>query len=118
MRGDLVSRPIGDVLGEARRLFEAGVKELLVVSQDTSAYGVDVKYRTGFWDGKPVKTRMFDLCEQLGRLAERLRRLGAAALRLPVPACRRDHPADGRRAACCRTWTCPSSTRTPTCSSA
>ena len=70
MRGDLVSRPIGDVLGEARRLFESGVKELLVVSQDTSAYGVDVKYRTGFWDGKPVKTRMLDLCEQLGALAE------------------------------------------------
>ena len=70
MRGDLVSRPIGDVLGEARRLFEAGVKELLVVSQDTSAYGVDVKYRTGFWDGKPVKARLFDLCEQLGQLAE------------------------------------------------
>jgi len=70
MRGDLVSRPIGDVLGEAQRLFEAGVKELLVVSQDTSAYGVDVKYRTGFWDGKPVKARLFDLCEQLGRLAE------------------------------------------------
>ncbi len=70
MRGDLVSRPIGDVLGEARRLFESGVKELLVVSQDTSAYGVDVQYRTGFWDGKPVKARMFDLCEQLGLLAE------------------------------------------------
>jgi len=70
MRGDLVSRPIGDVLGEAQRLFEAGVKELLVVSQDTSAYGVDVKYRTGFWDGKPVKARLLDLCEQLGRLAE------------------------------------------------
>jgi ribosomal protein S12 methylthiotransferase len=70
MRGDLVSRPIGDVLGEAQRLFEAGVKELLVVSQDTSAYGVDLRYRTGFWDGKPVKTRLFELCEQLGRLAE------------------------------------------------
>jgi ribosomal protein S12 methylthiotransferase len=69
MRGDLVSRPIGDVLTEARALFESGVKELLVVSQDTSAYGVDVKYRTGFWDGKPVKTRMFDLCERLGELA-------------------------------------------------
>ena len=69
MRGDLVSRPIGDVLGEAQRLFEAGVKELLVISQDTSAYGVDVKYRTGFWDGKPVKTRMFDLCVKLGELA-------------------------------------------------
>src|SRR5437868_14627637 len=71
MRGDLVSRPIGDVLGEAQRLFEAGVKELLVISQDTSAYGVDVKYRTGFWDGKPVKTRMLDLAEKLGDLAER-----------------------------------------------
>jgi ribosomal protein S12 methylthiotransferase len=71
MRGDLVSRPIGDVLGEAQRLFEAGVKELLVISQDTSAYGVDVKYRTGFWDGKPVRTRMLDLCEKLGELAER-----------------------------------------------
>jgi ribosomal protein S12 methylthiotransferase len=71
MRGDLVSRPIGDVLGEAQRLFEAGVKELLVISQDTSAYGVDVKYRTGFWDGKPVKTRMLDLCEKLGDLAEK-----------------------------------------------
>ncbi len=70
MRGDLVSRPIGDVLGEAQRLFEAGVKELLVVSQDTSAYGVDIKYRTGFWDGKPVKARLLDLCDQLGRLAE------------------------------------------------
>ncbi len=69
MRGDLVSRPIGDVLGEAQRLFASGVKELLVISQDTSAYGVDVKYRTGFWDGKPVKTRMLDLCEKLGELA-------------------------------------------------
>jgi ribosomal protein S12 methylthiotransferase len=70
MRGDLVSRPIGDVLNEARALFEGGLKELLVISQDTSAYGVDVKYRTGFWDGKPVKTRMFELCEALATLAE------------------------------------------------
>ncbi len=69
MRGDLVSRPIGDVLSEARRLFESGVKELLVISQDTSAYGVDVKYRTGFWEGKPVKTRLFELCENLAALA-------------------------------------------------
>ncbi len=69
MRGDLVSRPIGDVLGEAQRLFESGVKELLVISQDTSAYGVDVKYRTGFFDGKPVKTRMLDLCAKLGEIA-------------------------------------------------
>ena len=73
MRGDLVSRPIGDVLGEARRLFEAGVKELLVVSQDTSAYGVDVRYRTGFWDGQPVKTRLVDLCTKLGDLADQHR---------------------------------------------
>jgi ribosomal protein S12 methylthiotransferase len=71
MRGDLASRPVGDVLGEAERLFQAGVKELLVVSQDTSAYGVDVQYRTGFWDGKPVKTRMLDLCERLGELAQK-----------------------------------------------
>jgi ribosomal protein S12 methylthiotransferase len=70
MRGDLVSRPIGDVLGEARALFEGGVKELLVVSQDTSAYGVDVQYRSGFFDGRPVKTRFVDLCEQLAKLAE------------------------------------------------
>ncbi len=70
MRGDLVSRPIGDVLGEARKLFEAGVKELLVVSQDTSAYGVDIQYRTGFWDGKPVKSKLFDLVRSLGELGK------------------------------------------------
>ena len=69
MRGDLVSRPVGDVLGEARALFESGVKELLVISQDTSAYGVDIQYRTGFFDGQPVKTRMLDLCGRLGELA-------------------------------------------------
>ncbi|MBP7131243.1 MAG: 30S ribosomal protein S12 methylthiotransferase RimO [Aquabacterium sp.] len=69
MRGDLVSRPIGDVLSEAKALFASGVKELLVISQDTSAYGVDVKYRTGFWDGKPVKTRMYDLAKELGEMA-------------------------------------------------
>ena len=69
MRGDLVSRPIGDVLKEARALFEGGVKELLVVSQDTSAYGVDVKYRTGFFDGRPVRTRMLELVQALGELA-------------------------------------------------
>jgi ribosomal protein S12 methylthiotransferase len=69
MRGDLVSRPIGDVLMDARALFESGVKELLVISQDTSAYGVDVKYRTGFFDGQPVKTRMLDLCQRLADLA-------------------------------------------------
>jgi ribosomal protein S12 methylthiotransferase len=68
MRGDLVSRPIGDVLEEAKRLADNGVKELLIISQDTSAYGVDIKYRTGFWDGRPVKTRLTELCEQLGRM--------------------------------------------------
>ena len=69
LRGDLVSRPIGEVLLEAKRLYESGVKELLVVSQDTSAYGVDIQYRTGFWDGKPVKTRMFDLVNALNQIA-------------------------------------------------
>jgi len=68
MRGDLVSRPIGEVMQEAENLVQAGVKELLVISQDTSAYGVDVKYRTGFWQGRPVKTRMKELCESLGAL--------------------------------------------------
>jgi ribosomal protein S12 methylthiotransferase len=66
MRGDLVSRPIGDVMEEAERLVRAGVRELLVISQDTSAYGVDIKYRTGFWQGRPLKTRMQELCEALG----------------------------------------------------
>ena len=70
MRGDLVSRPIGEVLNEARALFEGGVKELLIISQDTSAYGVDLKYRTGFWDGRPIKTRLLELVQALGELAE------------------------------------------------
>ena len=65
MRGPLVSRPIGDVLQEAKNLADAGVRELLVISQDTSAYGVDVKYRTGFFGGRPVKTRLRELCEAL-----------------------------------------------------
>ena len=68
MRGDLVSRPIGEVMREAENLVRSGVKELLVISQDTSAYGVDVKFRTGFWRGRPVKTRMSQLCESLGEL--------------------------------------------------
>jgi len=68
MRGDLVSRPVGDVMKEAEALVKAGVKELLVVSQDTSAYGVDVKYRTGFWGGRPLRTRMTELCAALGEL--------------------------------------------------
>ena len=65
LRGPLVSRPVGDVLAEAESLARAGVKEILVISQDTSAYGVDLKYRTGFWGGKPVRTRLKDLCEAL-----------------------------------------------------
>ena len=68
LRGDLVSRPIGEVMQEAENLVKAGVKELLVVSQDTSAYGVDVKYRTGFWHGRPLKTRMTELARALGSL--------------------------------------------------
>ena len=68
LRGDLVSRPIGEVLDEAERLVNAGTKELLVISQDTSAYGIDSKFRTGFWQGRPVKTHMQQLCEQLGEL--------------------------------------------------
>ena len=68
MRGDLVSRPIGSVMDEAKRLVDAGTQELLVISQDTSAYGVDLKYRTGFWQGRPLKTRMLELCEALGEL--------------------------------------------------
>jgi len=68
MRGDLVSRPIGEVMTEAEGLVRAGVRELLVISQDTSAYGVDTKYKTDFWDGRPLKTKMQDLCEALGTL--------------------------------------------------
>jgi ribosomal protein S12 methylthiotransferase len=68
MRGNLVSRPVGDVMHEAENLVKAGVKELLVISQDTSAYGVDVKYRTGFWGGRPLKTRMADLAKAIGEL--------------------------------------------------
>ncbi|MFZ1319607.1 MAG: 30S ribosomal protein S12 methylthiotransferase RimO, partial [Candidatus Nitrotoga sp.] len=68
MRGDLVSRPVGDVMQEAQNLVNAGVKELLVISQDTSAYGVDIKYRTGFWGGRPIKTRMTELVQAMGEL--------------------------------------------------
>jgi ribosomal protein S12 methylthiotransferase len=68
LRGDLVSRPIGEVMDEAERLVAAGVRELLVISQDTSAYGVDLKYRSGFWQGRPLRTRMKELCEALGSL--------------------------------------------------
>ncbi|MBL8481235.1 MAG: 30S ribosomal protein S12 methylthiotransferase RimO [Rhodocyclaceae bacterium] len=68
MRGDLVSRPIGEVMREAENLVRAGVKEILVISQDTSAYGVDVRYRTGFWGGRPLRTRLAELCKALGEL--------------------------------------------------
>ncbi len=68
MRGKLVSRPVGEVLNEAEGLAKAGVRELLVISQDTSAYGVDIKYRTGFWNGRPVKSRMTEMCEALSEL--------------------------------------------------
>ena len=68
MRGDLVSRPIGQVMEEAERLAAAGVRELLVISQDTSAYGVDKKYQTDFWNGRPLKTKMQALCEALAEL--------------------------------------------------
>jgi ribosomal protein S12 methylthiotransferase len=68
MRGDLVSRPVGDVMREAENLVKAGVRELLVISQDTSAYGVDVRYRTGFWEGRPLKTRMTELTQALSTL--------------------------------------------------
>ncbi|MDF6974752.1 radical SAM protein, partial [Escherichia coli] len=69
MRGDLVSRPVAEVMLEAENLLKAGVKELLVISQDTSAYGVDVKFRMGFWNGRPLKTRMTELVGALGELA-------------------------------------------------
>ncbi len=68
MRGDLVSRPIGEVMSEAERLVDAGVRELLVISQDTSAYGVDTRYRMDFWEGRPLKTRFNELCTALGSL--------------------------------------------------
>src|SRR6185437_7764961 len=70
MRGDLVSRPIGDVLAEAERLLRAGVREILIVSQDTSAYGVDIRYRTGFWQGRPMRTRMLELTRELDTLGK------------------------------------------------
>ncbi len=93
MRGDLVSRPIGEVVREAETLVRQGVKELLVISQDTSAYGVDVRYRTTSSTAAPVSTRMTELVRELGQLA---RRVGAAALRVSVSARRRGDSADGR----------------------
>ena len=70
MRGDLRSRPVGDVLNEALALLETGVKELLIISQDTSAYGVDIRYQTGFFQGRPIKSRLYELVEALAELAE------------------------------------------------
>ena len=91
------------------------MKELLVISQDTSAYGVDVKYRTGFWDGKPVKTRMLELVQALGEIAEPY----GAWVRLhyvyPYPSVDDSHSADGNRRRCCRIWTCRFSTAIRTC---
>ena len=83
MRGDLVSRPIGEVMREAEALVKAGVKELLVVSQDTSAYGVDLRHRTDFVNGRPVKTHFYELAKELESWG-----LGQVALRLPLSACR------------------------------
>ena len=93
LRGDLVSRAIGDVMLEAESLVNAGVKELLVISQDTSAYGVDVKYRTGFWGGKPLKTRMTELAVALGELGVWVR----LHYVYPYPHVDEVIPADGRR---------------------
>ncbi|QIQ22418.1 30S ribosomal protein S12 methylthiotransferase RimO [Zophobihabitans entericus] len=68
LRGDMESRPIGGILDEAKRLVDSGVKELLVIAQDTSAYGKDIKNRTGFWNGMPVKSDLVTLCQQLSNL--------------------------------------------------
>ena len=106
MRGDLASRPIGDVMLEAERLVKAGVKELLVISQDTSAYGADLRYATGFWGGRPVRAQVRGPRAR----ARHAGRLGAVALRLSVPARRRRDPVDGGRARCCLTSTCRFST--------
>ena len=92
LRGDLVSRPAGDVMREAEKLVTAGVKELLVISQDTSAYGLDIKYAASQWRGARPAREIHRSCAR----ARRTRRLGAAALRLPLPARRRRHSADGR----------------------
>ena len=117
MRGDLVSRPIGDVLKEAKALFEGGVKELLVISQDTSAYGVDVKYRTGFWDGKPVKKACWSWRTSWASWPNSMARGCVCTTSTPTPpwtTCCRSWP----KAKSCRTSMCRCSTATLTCSSA
>ena len=91
MRGDLVSRPVGDVMQEAQNLVKSGVQELLVISQDTSAYGVDIKYRTGFWDRPSAQ----DAHDRIGSCAGRVRCVGALALCLSVSACGRGDSLDG-----------------------
>ena len=91
LRGDLVSRPVGDVLREAEKLVKAGVKEILVISQDTSAYGIDLKYQTSFWRDREVRTRFFDLARELGELGA----VDPPALRLSVPARGRGRLAHG-----------------------
>ena len=94
LRGDLVSRRPDAVLREAEKLVEAGTKELLVISQDTSAYGVDIRHQPRMWNGEEVRAHMTDLARELGEIG----RVGAAALCLSLPACRPGHPADGRGA--------------------
>jgi ribosomal protein S12 methylthiotransferase len=88
MRGPLVSRPIGDVLQEAKHLADAGVRELLVISQDTSAYGVDVKYRTGFAGGRPLRTRLRELCEALANSGSGCVCTTSIPIRAWTPCCR------------------------------
>ena len=103
LRGDLVSRPANDVLREAEKLVSAGVKELLVISQDTSAYGVDLKYAASPWKDREVRAKFFDLAQR----ARRIRRLGAAAICLSLPACRRRHRPDDAKAKSCPISTFP-----------
>ncbi len=92
LRGDLVSRPIDEVMDEAQTLVDAGIREILVISQDTSAYGVDLAYQTRFWQGQPLQSRFYDLAR-----AGSVRHLDPTALRLPLPPRRRRDSIDGRR---------------------
>ena len=93
LRGELASRPAGDVLREAERLVKAGVKELLVIAQDTSAYGLDLKYAASQWRDREDAARFLDITREIGDI----RRLGQAAICLPLSACRRGDRADERR---------------------